>query len=497
MKRLFFSVFALTLGAFAFMSCDDEKIDNEGKDGKAPKGSFLTVPQQQQAIQSSLEGIADAVQFTEFANAMDVVTGIMGREIGKEAIYSILSNSPEILEDSLFQAKLSQALMMFYGDTIIADLTPYHMEVDLLIRDTMLIDTVRFVGEGGGSGSYVDTTYQTVFTLCNIKHDVNCFKLNVFVDEHEITFKADVKAGESILTVKDEKGTKNIVFPKSAQLSIALDGKTLATLNGQYQSDLKIYVEDVKDGDDIVKVEGSKVSVSGDVSLASYSLGGGFTFDEKKGIEGNMTVKYGTTELLAANAKLDAVFEGLDIQDTTAILVWAQNPEMLKSISLNASLAGGQVEFKGTMTSPFKDEELATTLRSLMVPGATISQEKAVQTVEKLNAIIDAGFYFEGYKDAQAKFKLIFKAPEDNAKSKGDVDGDEDGENPLEAIAELFDKTGAYPVLIAHDEEGNEIEVEMKEYFGKIDVTTFTQTITDKFLQAFGPILAELQSDEE
>lgn len=496
MKRLFFSVFALALGAFAFMSCDDEKIDNEGNDGKAPKGSFLTVPQQQQAIQSSLEGIADAVQFTEFANAMDAVTGIMGREIGEEAIYSILSNSPEMLEDSLFQAKLSQALMMFYGDTIIADLTPYYMEVDLLIRDTVLIDTISFAGEGGDVGTYVDTTYQTVFTLCNIKHDVNCFKLNVFVDEHEITFKADVKAGESIFTVKDEKGTKNIVFPKSAQLSIALDGKTLATLNGQYQSDLKIYVENVEDGDDIVKVEGSKVSVSGDVSLAGYSLGGGFTYDEKKGIEGNMTVKYGTTELLAANAKLDAVFEGLDIQDTTAILVWAQNPEMLKSISLNASLAGGQVEFKGTMTSPFKDEELATTLRSLMVPGATISQEKAAQTVEKLNGIITAGFYFKGYKDAQAKFKLVYKDPESGTKGRVD-DDDEDGENPLEAIDELFAKTGAYPVLIAHDEDGNEIEVEMEEYFGKIDVTTFTQTITDKFLQAFGPILAEMQSDEE
>ena len=148
------------------------------------------------------------------------------------------------------------------------------------------------------------------------------------------------------------------------------------------------------------------------------------------------------------------------------------------------------------MTSPFKDEELATTLRSLMVPGATISQEKAAQTVEKLNGIITAGFYFKGYKDAQAKFKLVYKDPESGTKGRVD-DDDEDGENPLEAIAELFDKTGAYPVLIAHDEEGNEIEVEMKEYFGKIDVTTFTQTITDKFLQAFGPILAELQSDEE
>ena len=117
MKRLFFSVFALALGAFAFMSCDDEKIDNESANGKAAPGTFLTVPQQQQAIQGTLEGIADAIEFTEFSNALDVVSGIMGREIGKEAIYSILSNSPEILEDSLFQVKLSQALMMFYGPT--------------------------------------------------------------------------------------------------------------------------------------------------------------------------------------------------------------------------------------------------------------------------------------------------------------------------------------------------------------------------------------------
>ena len=138
--------------------------------------------------------------------------------------------------------------MMYFGDTIIADLTPYYMEADLLIKDTMLIDTIRFAGEGGSTGSYVDTTYQTMLILSNIKHDVEYFQLNVFVDEHEITLKANTKAGESIVTVKDEKGIKNIVLPKSAQLSIALDGQVLATLNGQYDSDLIIYVEDVKEG---------------------------------------------------------------------------------------------------------------------------------------------------------------------------------------------------------------------------------------------------------
>ena len=175
MKRLFFSVFALALGSFVFMSCDDdEKID--GKSGDNEK--YMTVAEQQKAIQTSLEGVADAIQFTEFSNAMNVVSGIMGREIGSEELFSILYNSPEILEDSLFQVKMSNAVMMYYGDTIIADLTPYYMEADLLIKDTMLIDTIRFAGEGGSTGSYVDTTYQTMLILSNIKHDVEYFQLN-------------------------------------------------------------------------------------------------------------------------------------------------------------------------------------------------------------------------------------------------------------------------------------------------------------------------------
>ena len=121
MKRLFFSVFALALGSFVFMSCDDdEKID--GKSGDNEK--YMTVAEQQKAIQTSLEGVADAIQFTEFSNAMNVVSGIIGREIGSEELFSILYNSPEILEDSMFQVKMTNAMMMYYGDTIIADLTP-------------------------------------------------------------------------------------------------------------------------------------------------------------------------------------------------------------------------------------------------------------------------------------------------------------------------------------------------------------------------------------
>jgi len=490
MKKFFIGVFALALSSLAFLSCDDEgKIDNETENGKAARGTFLTVPQQQQTIKETFEGVADAIQFTEFTNALNVVSGIIGREISSKELVSILS-SPEILTDSLFQVKISSFMTMMTRDTVILDLAPFYMTADLFITDTVMIDTIQYADENGGRATRIDTTNRSILTLANIKHDVNYLQINVFVDNHEIKLKADFKAGESIVTVKDDKGVKSIILPQSAHLSIIVDGNILAELNGQYQSDFAIYVEDIKGEDDIIKVvEGSKMSVSSNLSVANYLFTGGLKYDEDKGIEGKMDIKYGDNYILSANANLDAVFEGLNIEDTTAVLVWAQNPELLKSISLDASLAGGKVEFKGNVTNPFKDEELATTLRSLMVPGVTISQDKAKQTVGKLNTIISAGFYFEGYKDAQAKFKLIYKEPKAEPDSIGKVSADKDGESPLDAIMELFGKTGAYPVLIAHDEEGNEIEVEFEEYFGKIDFKTFIQTVSGKFMQTFGPIM--------
>ena len=118
MKRLFFSVFALTLGAFTFISCDDDdKINNDDKDG----GKFMTVQEQQTAISNALNGLADAVEFTEFSNVLEVVSGISEREIGIRELIGILS-SPEVLEDTIFQNKLTQALIIFTSDSLVLDL---------------------------------------------------------------------------------------------------------------------------------------------------------------------------------------------------------------------------------------------------------------------------------------------------------------------------------------------------------------------------------------
>lgn len=482
MKRLFLSVFALAFGAFAFISCnDDDKINKGGNDSER----YLTVQEQQQAITTALDGVADAISFTDFSHALEFAEEIMGSDIELMDLAQALG-SPAVLEDSLFQDKLGKAVILFAQDTVAIDLSPLYMSADLFITDTVLIDTAYAVGEGGGAGNRIDTTYTKLFILDNIRHDVDYLQLNVFVNNHKLSLKANVRAGESVISVSREEKVKTVYLPKSADISISLDDKVLAALNGQYTSDMSLYVEDVEDAEDIVRFEGTQFSASATIKVVSYELSGGVKYDQSKGIEANLAAKYDDYQLLSINGKVDAVFEGLDIQDTTAVLVWAQNPEKLKSISLNASLGGGKVEIKGVMDSPFKDEELATTLRSLMVPGATITDEKAKETIERLNGIINAGIYFEGFKNPQATLRFVFGEARESGKGKGVIN----------SIEELFDRTGAYPVLIAHDADGNEVEVSFEEYFGKIDVSNLVSTVKEKFQATFGDFIGQFDSDK-
>lgn len=494
MKRLFFSVFALTLGAFTFISCDDDdKINNDDKDG----GKFMTVQEQQTAISNALNGLADAVEFTEFSNVLEVVSGISEREIGIRELIGILS-SPEVLEDTIFQNKLTQALIIFTSDSLVLDLSPLYMAADLYVTDSVRIDTTRTIGEGGSAGFSVDTTYLTILTLKNLKYDVDCVQLNVYVDDHVIGLKAKVKAGESFVKFKTAKETKTIVLPESAEISIDLDGKNLFKVGGEYKSDCSMVLEQDADGKIQVDFDGTKFSVKGNIEVLGYQFDGSCNFDIKSGVDGKITAKYSGTELLSIDGKINASFESVDLTDSVKVLAWLQNPEELKSVSLNASLGGGKVEFKSNLDNPFKDDELAKILRGLMISDDPITAEQEAKLDERINEVFTAGFYFEDYKEAQAKVKFVYNKREDKStvKSGNSLPDDEDSDELLTIISELFDGVGTDIVLVVHDDEGNEVEMPFMEYFGGIDVEKFINTLEEKFMSAFGPIIAAINAEE-
>jgi hypothetical protein len=499
MKKLFLSVMALTISAFAFMSCEDkEDIDNGKEGGKAKPGTFLTVQQQQSAINGALSGVAEVIDFTDLSQVAGVASEIIGRNIGQNELLAMISDTA-VIYDTIFQSKVIYAMTMYASDTIVMDLEPLYMEGDIYVTDAVRYDTIRYYGESGISGMSIDTVPYTILTLKNLKYDVDYLRVNVFVDSHKIVLTAKAKAGESSLEVKNEEKEKdtNVIFPTSAMISLSIDDKPVFELSGEYKSDFSLLVEDGEDDD--FYFNGSKIYVKGSLKLTGYEFDGEANLDIEKGADITLTGKYAGNELISVGAKVNADFRDVDLENDTIMLAWAQNPEKLKSISLNASLGAGKIELKGSLDSPFKDKELAASLRKLMVPDATLTKDESEKVIAKLNEILNVGLYFEGYKDPQAKLKLIYAEPdtEDMAGTKGDgMDGyeyetedeDEDG-GFMASIMELFAKIGAYPVLEVRDDDGNLTTMPVMEYFSKIDVSPIVQGIPEKFNKAFGPYL--------
>lgn len=486
MKRLFLSVFALTLGAFAFWSCDDEEIDN-GKGKPAERGSFMTVQQQNDAIQDNLNGIVEAMDFTELSKAAEIVA----EEVGKK--WSFMSLMPlgedtVLMSDTAFVSKMSYAMQLATSDyesieDLDIDLRPLYMAADVYVIDSVF---------------YGDTI--PMLFVKNVKHDVDYLLLNVFIDDHAITFKAKVEQDDDseLDYVNVEKNINaSFALPELVEITLTLDGKVLADVKGEMKSDYTVVV--TNDGEKSVVINGSKTSAKGYVKVAGYELNGELNFDEAVGADAKLTAKRGTSELISINCNMDATMEGIDMTDSAQVLAWVQNPEKLKSFSMNASLCGGNVDFKFKTLNPFKDEELAKILRSQMMPGAKLTEEQEAKMCERINEIVEGGFYFKGYKDPQAKLKCVYREVADKAKPITDNETiiDAVGADVIDIISEVLFKCGTYFMLVVHDDEGYEKEILLEEYFAGINIESLEQALLDKVLAAFGPVIAQFASDDE
>lgn len=486
MKRLFFSVLALTLGTFVFWSCDkDDEIDN-GKGKPAERGSFMTVQQQRDAFQDNLNGIVEAIDFTDLSQAAEVVAEVVGKKWSFMSIAPILEDTT-LTKDTLFFPKLSYALQLVSGnyesfEDMNIDLRPLYMAADVHVVDSVI---------------YGDSVAAVV--VKNVRYDVDYLLLNVFVEDHTVIFKAKIEPGDSELdyTNVEKKISGSLALPKLVEITITLDGKVLADVKGEFESDYTVTV--TNDGDKSVSINGSKSSGNGYVKIAGYELDADFSFDDATGADVNFAAKYSNGELISVNYNMEANMEGIDMTDSAQVLAWAQNPEKLKAIKMGASLRGGKVAFKFNASNPFKDEELARILRSQMMPGAKLTEEQEAKMVERLNYVIDGGFYFEGFKDPQAKLKFVYREIADEAKPITDNEKiiNDVGEDVIDLISEVMFKGGAYTMLVVHDDEGYEKEIQLEEYFTGIDTESLSQALLQKVLQAFGPVIAQFTSDEE
>jgi len=483
MKRLFFSVFAFALGAFVLSSCDDDEKNNiKDEDG------YMTVQQQRDAFQSNLSGIADAIEFTELSQAAEVVADVVGKKWSFMSLMPVLYDTVLANNDE-FTARLSYIVELAMGDFesfegADIDLRPIYMAADIHVVDTII---------------YNDSIAAVRIENFRADSTVNSLLLNVFVDNHVITLNAKIEPGETTLEYTNVSKEINSKFalPKIVDITLTLDGKVLADLKSNFTSDYAVSF--TSDDESSWVIDGTKSSAKSNFKVAGYELDGKLDFDDAVGATGYLTAKYGTNELISLNLKMDATMTGVNMADKAQVLAWAQNPDKLKSIGFNTSIRGGKIEFKFNTLNPFKDEALARILRSQMTPGAKLTEEQEAEMIEKLNEIIDGGFYFEGYKDPQAKLKFIYREIADEAKPITDNEKIEGfvGADAIDAISEVLFKAGAYIVLTVHDESGNEVDMLFEEYFSGIELDGLKQALADKLLAAFGPLLAQFNFGEE
>ena len=484
MKRLFFSVFALTLGAFAFWSCDkEEEIDN-GKGKPAERGSFMTVQQQRDAFQGNMNGIVEALDFTDLANAAGVIADAAGKKWSIMSLMPVMTDSV-LAEDTLFAAKISQILEFVSGDyesfegTDI-DLRPFYMAADIHVVDTVFYDEAM-----------------AAVVIEKFKSDVDQLALNLFIDNHTITIRAKVEPGDATFAYTNvlKHINSTLALPETVNITITLDEKVILDVRNELESD---YTASYTSGESSFVIEGSKTSAKGYAKFAGYEYNSKLDFDNATGANGIYTIKCGTTELFSYNIKMDATMVGVNMADSAQVLAWLQNPEKLKSISMGSSLRGGKVEFKLNVTNPFKDAELAKILRSQMMPDAKLTKEQEMKMVERINQVVDGGFYFEGFKDPQAKLKFVYREiaddaePVDNEKINSIFDPETIG-----FVSETVHKGGAYTVLVVHDDEGYEKEIQLEEYFTGIDIESLKASLLQKALEAFGPVIAKFMGGDE
>ncbi|MCQ2067702.1 MAG: hypothetical protein MJY68_01185 [Bacteroidaceae bacterium] len=479
MKRLFFYLTALTIGAFTFMSCDDENaIDNGDKGADGEK--FMTVQEQQTAISNALTGVAESIEFTELSSAAEVVAQAVGKEWSFMSLMPIFEDTV-LVRDSIFLTKMAYAMQLATGsyesfEDMNIDLQPLYMVADVEIFDTVLDrsgDTIAAV------------------SIKNVRYDVDYLLLNISFEGHAIIFKARIEQGDSELEYENVERNINatLALPELIEMTLTLDGKVLADVKGEFKSDYKVVV--TSDEEKSVEIDGSKTWAKGYIKVAGYELNGELNFENTTGATVDLAAKYGTTELLSMKYNMDATMEGVDMTDSAQVLAWAMNPEKLKKMSLQASLYSGKVQLKANLDNPFGNKDLANNLMTL-INGGTLSKEKSQEMVDQINEVFTAGLYFEGYKDPQAKFKIVYADTDKRPSSKGgDFDDDDDDSGIMDEIEGLIEMAGAYVVMVVRDDDGKEKEMPVMEYFGKIDVDGIIDILKDKVEKAFGIVIEE------
>jgi len=493
MRKLFFSVMALAMGAFAFVSCnkDDDKNEKNGGQDK-----FLPYEQQQKIIEQSVEGLAQSIDFNSLAGSVTTLINSLykaeGYDIDWKAGIEIAAGA-----DSIFAKKVNAIKELFNSSDINLNLEPLYFEADIeFIPNTEIggitdPDSIPNDSIGG-------ITNVLLPSINVINHNSDRFLLNFkTIDEHVVTVSlkgtCDREARFAWVTGKE---TKNVNLPNFIDFSLTLDNKNVLTIGAGLDTDFNVVVKGDRNGDSSFKVSevsayGQNLSFNANATLDSYTVSANAVYGARSGLNVDAHVLMYGKDALSVNVNVDATLdEHINWREFTSILSWLMNYELVRGLNVNAVLGGDQIKVvAGLKENPVKYQEVLNGV-AMIAGGSTPDPEAVKAMVDKINEILVGEIYFKGYDKPQAKLRLVYEAPAPEG-TKGEVS------SMLSSITEAIAQSGLRILVDTYDAEGNEVTITVSEYFGKINLQGALSTVVSNFKQAFGPLMSMIDRHDE
>jgi hypothetical protein len=462
MKKILFFLVALTLGIFAFVSCDRDDDSNDRGD---IAGKVLTLKQQQQIFSNSLNGFVQKVDFSDLNEAIAPITSKIGMkfDLDKFMLSLAISGNRKLYE------KVRVISNLFSGDTVCIDFESLYLLADIDVYETVAHNKEPVLAAKINSVSY----------------DNDCFQLNVNMDGHKYVVKIK---GNNICDATFEYRSyyeyknKFICLPESLELTIQHNGNMIVELNLGLDSDFDILVVEPERGCPEILYTGSKCNFNGKIRISEFELDGSFSYIETGGLEYFLGCIMSGTDFIELSGRVDATFKNFSGAGCEDMVAWATDPEQLRGINFNMSFNDDEVKLLARIENPFKDRELGMEIKSILTSESEVgvSKNRIQKMVDKMNKLLRVEIYFKGYSDPQATIRLAYF-------DRALIDNNIKGFDLVKWLKKHISKSGAVPVVVVHDEEGNEVYASVHEYFGDIDIEEAVNVFIGRLMQEFGP----------
>lgn len=504
-KRNYLGFIAILAGALFVLSCDkdDELLDEKqnGTENKTDEPKFISINEQHKLLSKSALDVAGTIDFSEYSELNSLIDTIF---YGKKDVVGFFEASEMLLSDSIFGGRYMMIREMLRADTLNLDLTKAALKVMYTFEDSIIrtedegvveLDTVIYVKDikvevPKDGSTQVSATYLGQELLVSMKLQDN---------SADNVLSLDMSGAPEELNPGFEEYATNVSIPDLFALNIKLNGKSLLDFELTIDTDMDVVFPFGEDG--APDVSGLKFNQFSKFVAKTKLKGGSFDtqsqlvfLNSDEGFRLTHQSKIDDKNLVQATYNLDASIGDLFTErgvDLAILLGVVMNPALFRGMDGSLSI-GEDVTLKAQILNPFSKEVVLTTISEMMFSQNVLTKEKAQPFLDSLNNIITLDVYFKGFEDPQAKLLFVYDDSTSYDKFEGEISPVFTNEmfalllskaatpQVADMVTGILDRMNVLPVVVAPNDEGEEVYMRLDQYLSGIDLITPVRVVLGK-----------------